>query len=132
METGRSGNEPALYLTMVLVELGYATEQSGEPAAAVALHREAFDVAQAMDAPRDAFGALEGLASATAEPELAARLLGAAAAARAAADFAAAPAEQDELDRITARLVGVLGRERFDALVAEGRDLGPGEARALI
>ncbi|MFB6398067.1 hypothetical protein AAFH96_34075, partial [Polymorphospora sp. 2-325] len=49
-----------------------------------------------------------------------------------AADFGAAPAERDALDRITARLVAALGRAEFDALVARGRDLGPAEARALV
>ncbi|HEV8560434.1 MAG TPA: hypothetical protein VGR06_29225 [Actinophytocola sp.] len=131
-ELGRQENQPALYLPMVLVELGYAAEQGGDPAAGLALHLEAFQAAQAMGAPRDTITALEGLASAAGDPEVAARLLGAAAAARSAADFTTAPAERDDLDRITSRLVAALGRERFDALVAEGHDLGPGEARALV
>jgi predicted ATPase/DNA-binding SARP family transcriptional activator len=183
-ELGRRDARPALYLPMVLIELGYAAEQGGDPATALARHVEAFDAAQAMGAPRDAVGALEGLASATAaqaetaavaaraetaataaqaetaavaaqaetaavaaqaQPAAtaaqaetaavaaqAARLLGAATAARSAAEFPAAPAEQAELDRITGRLVALLGRERFDELVAAGHDLGPGEARALI
>ena len=72
------------------------------------------------------------MASAAADPAVGARLLGAAAAARSATEFAAAPAERDDLDRITARLVAALGRDRFDALVAEGAQLSPGEARALL
>jgi predicted ATPase/DNA-binding SARP family transcriptional activator len=131
-DLGRGESQPALYLPMVLVELGYAAEQNGDPAAGLALHIEAFDAAQEMGAPRDAIAALEGMASAASEPAVAARLLGAASAARAAADFAAAPAERDELDRVTARLVADLGRDAFDALVAEGHDLGPGEARAQV
>nr|ASV46777.1 putative ATPase [uncultured bacterium] len=132
VDQGRSENQPALYLPMVLVELGYAAEQSGDPAAGLALHLEAFDAAQEMGAPRDAVAALEAMASAAPGPAVAARLLGAASAARAAAGLAAAPAERDELDRVTARLVADLGRDAFDTLVAEGHDLGPGEARALI
>ncbi|MBM0225114.1 hypothetical protein JNW87_05555, partial [Micromonospora sp. ATA51] len=50
----------------------------------------------------------------------------------AAAEFAAAPAERDELDRIGGRLVAALGRERFDTLVAAGHDLSPDAARALV
>ncbi|MBM0239047.1 hypothetical protein JNW88_21365 [Micromonospora sp. ATA32] len=59
-------------------------------------------------------------------------MLGAAAAARRAAEFASAPAERDELDRVTGRLAAALGRECFDALVAAGHDLSPGEARAQV
>ncbi|WP_407566688.1 BTAD domain-containing putative transcriptional regulator [Polymorphospora sp. A560] len=132
VEMGRRDPQPALFLPMVLLELGYAAEQGGDPAAALALHAEAFDLAWAMAAQRDAVGALEGMASAAGDPGVAARLLGAARAARSAADFGAAPAERDALDRITARLVAALGRAEFDALVARGRDLGPAEARALV
>ncbi|MEH1096534.1 BTAD domain-containing putative transcriptional regulator [Micromonospora sp. CPCC 205739] len=131
-EQGRRETRPALYLPMVLVELGYAAEQDGDPAAGLALHVEAFDAAQAMESPRDAVNALEGMASAVRSPEVAARLLGAAAAAREAARAPAAPAERDETDRVTVRLVAALGRERFDALVTEGGKLGPGEARAQL
>ena len=46
--------------------------------------------------------------------------------------FAASPADLDDLDRVTARLVAALGRDRFDELVAEGNELSPGEARALL
>ncbi|MEU7841244.1 BTAD domain-containing putative transcriptional regulator [Micromonospora sp. NPDC049114] len=131
-EKGRSEAQPALYLPMVLVELGYALEQSGDPAAALALHLEAFDVAEAMATARDALGPLEGMASAVRSPEVAARLLGAAAAARQAAGTPAAPAERDDTDRVTERVLAALGRERFDALAAEGAKLSPGEARAQL
>jgi hypothetical protein len=117
---------------MILVELGYAAEQKGEPEAGLELHREAFDTARAMGAPRDAALALEGLASAVAAPEVSARLLGAAAAARVALSAPASPAEADETDRVTERVVAALGRERADALLAEGSRLGPDEARALV
>ncbi|WP_433730255.1 BTAD domain-containing putative transcriptional regulator [Actinoplanes sp. CA-051413] len=131
-ERGRAEAQPALYLPMILVELGYAAEQSGDPAAGLALHLEAFAAARTMDAPRDAVMALEGMASAVAAPEVAARLLGAAAATRAALEAPAAPAERDETDRVTARVVTALGQERFSALLAEGSRLGPDDARALI
>jgi hypothetical protein len=131
-ERGRGEAQPALYLPMVLVELGYAAEQGGDPAAGLALHVEAFDVAAAMAASRDAVIALEGMASAVGSPEVAARLLGAAAAARRATAAPAAPAERDEIDRVTDRVLAALGRERFDELVAEGARLSPGEARAQL
>ncbi len=130
-ETARREDQPALYLPMVLVELGHVAQQSGDPAGALALHAEAFDIAHAMDGPRDAVGALEGLACAAA-PEVAARLLGAAAAARTALGTPAAPAERDDLDPVTDRLVAALGEERFAALLAEGSALTQEQARALI
>ena len=131
-EQGRAEAQPALYLPMILVELGYAAEQRGEPTAGLALHLEAFAAARAMEAPRDAVLALEGMASAVPAPETAARLLGATAAARTALGAPAAPAERDETDRVTERVVAALGRERFEVLVAEGGGLGPDEARALV
>ncbi|GAA3958848.1 BTAD domain-containing putative transcriptional regulator [Actinoplanes auranticolor] len=131
-EQGRAEAQPALYLPMILVELGYAAEQSGDPDAGLALHLEAFAAARAIDAPRDAVMALEGMASAAPAPEVAARLLGAAAAARVALQAPAAPAERDETDRVTARVSTALGPERFAALLAEGGRLGPDDARALL
>ncbi|MEU7781362.1 BTAD domain-containing putative transcriptional regulator [Micromonospora parva] len=132
VERGRAEAQPALYLPPVLVELGHAVEQGGDPDAALALHVEAFEVAEAMAAPRDASYALEGMASAVRAPEAAARLLGAAAAARLATQAPPAPAERDEIERVTGRVRAALGRERFDALVAEGAKLSPGEARAQL
>jgi peptide/nickel transport system permease protein len=131
-EQGRAEAQPALYLPMVLVELGYAAEQEGDREAGLALHLEAYAAADAMGAPRDAIGALEGMASAVDRPEVAARLLGAAAAARRSARVPAAPAERDETDRVTDRLVAALGLDRFGELLAEGGRLSPGQARALI
>ncbi|MGC4851023.1 BTAD domain-containing putative transcriptional regulator [Micromonospora sp. DT15] len=131
-DLGRGESQSALYLPMVLVELGYAVEQGGDPDAALALHIEAFEVAEAMATMRDAVGPLEGMAAAVRSPEVAARLLGAAAAARIATRSPAAPAERDDTDRVTARLRAELGLERFDALLAEGARLSPGEARAQL
>ncbi len=125
---------PALYLPMVLIELGYAAEQRGEPDAGAALHLSAFDAAQAMRSPRDTAGALDGLASAAAAAghlAAAARLLGAAATARSAAGTPASPGEQDEIDRVTAAVGGALGRAAFDAGYAAGQELAAGGARAV-
>ncbi|MEU7678503.1 BTAD domain-containing putative transcriptional regulator [Micromonospora taraxaci] len=132
VELGRGESQPALYLPMVLVELGYAVEQGGDPDAALALHIEAFEAAEAMATMRDAVGPLEGMAAAVRFPEVAARLLGAAAAARLATQSPAAPAERDDVERVTERLRAELGPERFDALLAEGAKLSPGEARAQL
>ncbi|MFG2049216.1 BTAD domain-containing putative transcriptional regulator [Micromonospora sp. NPDC048935] len=131
-EQGRCESQPALYLPMVLVELGYAVEQGGDPDAALALHVEAFEAAEAMGTPRDAINPLEGMAAAVRSPEVAARLLGAAAAARLATRSPAAPSERDDTDRVAERLRAELGPERFEELVAEGTRLSPGEARAQL
>ncbi|MBY8870628.1 winged helix-turn-helix domain-containing protein [Micromonospora sp. PLK6-60] len=125
------GGDDALFLPMVLTELGHAVVDA-DPGRALDLHVRAFDVAVALGAPRDAMGALEGLAGATPDPRVAARLLGAAAAARAAAEVPAAPAERAEVERVTGRLVAGLGGAGFAAAYRAGHDLGPGQARALV
>ncbi len=132
-DLGRGESQPALYLPMILVELGYAVEQGGDPDAALALHVEAFEAAAGDGAPCATRSApLEGMAAAVRSPEVAARLLGAAAAARLATQSPAAPAERDDTDRVTERLRAALGPERFDALLAEGAKLSPSEARAQL
>jgi predicted ATPase/DNA-binding SARP family transcriptional activator len=131
-ERGRAEAQPALYLPLVLVELGRLAEQRGDPAAALALHGEGFTAARAMGSPRDEVHALEAMASAVGPAEVAARLLGAAAAARAAAASPAAPADREEIDRVAGRLAAELGRERFEALLTEGGGLSPAEAAATV
>ncbi|GIF01449.1 BTAD domain-containing putative transcriptional regulator [Paractinoplanes rishiriensis] len=127
-DQGRIEPQPPPYLPMILVELGYARELQGNPAAARALHMEAYEAT--IGSARDGLGAVEGLA-ALAEPETAARLLGAAATARDQNAAPAAPAEQDELDRAARRAIASLGRERFDDLVAEGAKLTLDQAVAF-
>jgi predicted ATPase/DNA-binding SARP family transcriptional activator len=127
-ERGRAEPQPPPYLPMILVELGYTRERQGDLAAARALHVEAYEAA--IGSTRDGIGAVEGLA-ALAEPAAAARMLGAAATARDQNAAPAAPAEQDELDRVARRAVASLGRERFDELVAEGAKLSLDQAVAF-
>ncbi|PZG02487.1 BTAD domain-containing putative transcriptional regulator [Micromonospora deserti] len=126
------GGEDGLFLPMVLTDLGYAAAAGGERARALALHARAFDVAVAIGARRDVVGALDGLASAAPAPEVGARILGAAHAARVAARVPAAPAEQDEIDRTTERVIAALGADRFAAAYRAGHDLSPGEARVQV
>ncbi|MEK8105046.1 hypothetical protein NKG94_07185 [Micromonospora sp. M12] len=83
-ELGRSESQPALYLPMILVELGHAVEQGGDPDAALALHIEAFEVAEAMATMRDSINPLEGWRP-RCDPRDRRKALGAAAAARLAA-----------------------------------------------
>ncbi|NJP31077.1 BTAD domain-containing putative transcriptional regulator [Micromonospora thermarum] len=125
------GGDDAVFLPMVLTELGRAVADD-EPERAFALHARAYDLAVAIAAPLDVVGALDGLASAVPEPAVAARLLGAAAAGRAASGVPVAPAERDEIDRLTARLVAALGADGFADAYRAGHDLSPGQARALV
>ncbi|WP_219418942.1 BTAD domain-containing putative transcriptional regulator [Pseudonocardia nigra] len=121
--------QPALFLPMVLIELGYAARQNGDEAAALARHLEAFEAAEAVGAARDAVSAVEAVASVEPDAEAAARLLGAAAAARSSLGVAATTAERDEVERTTARLVTALGEDAFGAAYRVGGALG---ARAAI
>ncbi|MEV4133827.1 BTAD domain-containing putative transcriptional regulator [Dactylosporangium sp. NPDC049742] len=127
-DQGRVEPNPPPYLPMILVELAYARELQGDPAAAWALHMEAYE--SAIGSTRDGIGAVEGMAT-VAEPAVAARLLAAAATAREQNFAPAAPAEQDELDRAARRAVAALGQERFDELVAEGAKLSLAQAVAF-
>jgi len=64
--------------------------------------------------------------------DLAARLLGAAAAARRSAGLPPAPAERDEVSRITAAARAALGEDTFTAAFDRGGGLRPEEARSLV
>ncbi|GLW66748.1 SARP family transcriptional regulator [Actinomadura rubrobrunea] len=119
---------------LILAELGFVAEQRGDGAAALALHREGLEAARATDDPRAVALALEGVAGALSlvgRHERAARLLGAAAAAREAAGAPLPPAERGDVDRVSARCRDALGDEAFAELSARGRDLGLEQAAAL-
>ena len=132
-DLGRGESQPALYLPMVLVELGYAVEQGGDPDAALALHIEAFEVAEAMATMRDAVGPLEGMAAAVRSPRSPPGCWAPRPLPGSPRESPAAPAERDDTDRTTERdCAAELGPERFDALLAEGAKLSPGEARAQL
>jgi predicted ATPase/DNA-binding SARP family transcriptional activator len=123
-----------IYLSMILTELGYLAEQRGQARESRALHLEALELAEKIDAPRDTATGLEGLAGALAiagEHQPAAQVLGAAAAAREAAGMPAAPAELLDVNRISALARTNLGDDAFDAAVATGRQLTPVQARQL-
>jgi predicted ATPase/DNA-binding SARP family transcriptional activator len=124
----------ALFLAMVLVELGFLTEQRGDPAAALALHLEALDVAIGQQAHRDVAWALQGIASALAacgRAEPAARVLGAAAALRRSIAMPMAPTNEEEVNRTTAAIRAALGEASFTTAYEDGGGLSPEEAAAL-
>jgi tetratricopeptide (TPR) repeat protein len=131
----RAGTVHAPYLPVVLVELGFAAELRGDPAAARALHLEAVTIARQIGDPRFLAYALEGLAAASATAgshDHAALLLGAAAAARRSAAVPLAPAERDEVNRATATARAALGAGPFAAEYERGGTLTPDEALAVL
>ncbi|KOG31121.1 BTAD domain-containing putative transcriptional regulator [Streptomyces resistomycificus] len=99
--------EDAPGLALVLAELGFITEQRGDAERALAYHWDGLAAALATKDPRSVALALEGLAGAhslTGDPERAARLLGTAAATRERAGAPHPPAEQGDVERISARV----------------------------
>ncbi|TDD59579.1 tetratricopeptide repeat protein [Kribbella antibiotica] len=128
----RAQDEPALYLSMVLEELGFVLELQGDAAAALELHRESFEVSEAYGSVRGLCGALEGLAGAAADKSVAAQLLGAAAAARAAGEHLIASTELDDLTRAVAAAREALGERAYDEAYARGGALTPRQAFDLL
>ncbi|MFD3458880.1 BTAD domain-containing putative transcriptional regulator [Nocardia fluminea] len=108
------GPGPAL----LLAESGFLAEQLGAADEAFTLHRQGLAIAREAEDPRAVALALEGLAGAHAlagHPELAARLLGTAARARASAGAPLPQAERADVDRVAARALAALGQEGFAA-----------------
>ncbi|MER7011333.1 BTAD domain-containing putative transcriptional regulator [Saccharopolyspora sp. NPDC000359] len=109
--------------TLILVELGYLAERRGDLAGAREHHLAAHRIARRINDPRATALTLEGLASAevASDPGRAARLLGAAAAARASAGTPLPEAERDDVDRTTTRAREHLSRNAFERAFTEGR-----------
>ncbi|MGP4015718.1 BTAD domain-containing putative transcriptional regulator [Saccharopolyspora sp. 5N708] len=108
---------------LILAELGFLAEQRGNAPAAHDLHLSAYRIARRGTDPRAVALTLEGLAGAEAladQPAQAARLLGAAAAARDSVGAPLPPAERDDVDRITAAARKALGGAGFDAEFGRG------------
>jgi hypothetical protein len=118
-----AGYEPGKAIS--LAELGFLSEQRGDVEAARRLHTEGLDAARRSGDTRAVALALEGLAGAHVlggEPRHAARLLGAAAAARAGAGETETSGDRYDVERITEATRAELGEE-FDAEFARGADL---------
>jgi predicted ATPase/DNA-binding SARP family transcriptional activator len=127
--------EPGPQVVSVVIELGFVAELRGDTAQALALQRWALDAALSEGYPRDAVGALEGVAaalSARGEMAIAARLLGAAGAARARAEFAPSPVEQRDIDRARGRIEAAVGLEETRRLAADGQALTMDAARGAF
>jgi predicted ATPase/DNA-binding SARP family transcriptional activator len=132
---GRTASETAPHVVSIAIELGFVAEQRGDTGRALALHRWVLDTALAEGYPRDAVGALEGLAatlSARGETTVAARLLGAAGAARERGELAPSPADRRDIDRARGRVEAEVGPDEADRLIAEGRALNGDAVRAVL
>ncbi|WP_433555882.1 BTAD domain-containing putative transcriptional regulator [Pseudonocardia xinjiangensis] len=113
---------------LLLAELGFVAELRGDAATALRLQLEGFAAARRLQDPRAVALAMEGLAGALAlagEPARAARLLGAAAAAREAVGAPLPEAERGDVNRITATARGQLGDEAFTTEFERGAAAQP-------
>jgi predicted ATPase/DNA-binding SARP family transcriptional activator len=119
---------PGVAVTLSLTELGFVAEQRGDAAAAQTLHLDGFAASRKLGDLRAMALALEGLAGARAlagHHGQAARLLGVAGAARRSAGAPLPPAEQGDVNRITAMVRTALGEESFASEFAVGANLDP-------
>ncbi len=129
----QTGDTHPPYLPMVLIELGLLAGQRGDPAAALAWHREGFDVSRNDRSVPGMAWALAGMAAALVadgRPGSAAQLLGAADAAWQQAGLPLSTSERDELARITGTVKAA--EPDFAALFARGADLTPEQARSML
>jgi tetratricopeptide (TPR) repeat protein len=105
--------------------LGFVAEQAGTADIAERHHLESLELARRYDDERAVALACEGLAGVAAlrsDHDRAARLLGHAAHRRAGAAAPLPAGERIDVDRIEASVIGAIGRDRFDALAAEGSE----------
>ncbi len=120
---------------LILAELGFIAELRGDAETALELHLQGLAAARDTGDPRAIALALEGLAGAHAlagHPVRAARLLGAASAARTSVGAPLPAAERGDVDRITAVLQAALGEAGFVAECEQGIALGPDIGAELL
>lgn len=122
---GRVGFEAGA--TLVLAELGFVAELRGDVERALELQSEGLALARQVGDPRAVALGLEGMAGAKAlagDAAEAARLLGAATAARASVGVPLPPGERGDVDRITAAARDALGADSFAAAFNAGHTEG--------
>ncbi|WP_435238246.1 BTAD domain-containing putative transcriptional regulator [Streptomyces sp. YPW6] len=123
---------------LLCAELGFIAELRGETGPAAAHHLRGLDIARVLADPRALALSLEGLAGAVAltgnRPAAlcAARLLGAAAAARRRAGAPLPPAERGDVDRVTAAARAVLGAPAFTEVLEQGERGGRESAEDAV
>ncbi|OPC76947.1 AfsR family transcriptional regulator [Embleya scabrispora] len=112
----RMGYEPGMP-ALILAELGFVAELRGDPRTALEMQLAGLSAARAAGDARSVALALEGLAGAqvlAGHADQAARLLGAAAAARRSVGTPLPEGERDDVARIEARARDIVGDARFD------------------
>ncbi|CAM4011557.1 BTAD domain-containing putative transcriptional regulator [Kibdelosporangium persicum] len=122
-------------VALVCAERGFIAEARGDVNAALELHRAGFAAAKDTGDPRALALAVEGIAGALSlagEARSAARLLGAAGAARQGAGAPLPPAERADIDRITGRTRETLGEEDFAIEYERGSRLSPAAALSSV
>ncbi|HET6299618.1 MAG TPA: BTAD domain-containing putative transcriptional regulator [Kribbella sp.] len=130
VDAARRQDEPVLYLSIVLDELGFTLELRGELDTARALHTEAFRISQDYESSRGMCWALEGLAATLPhEPAVAARMLGAAGSTRVADGYVVTAAEAIDIERVASSARTALG-ENYDTHYNSG--LSMQQAFALL
>lgn len=125
----RRGYEPGVPV-LILAELGFIAEHRGDARAALALQLDGLAAARTAGDPRSVALALEGLAGAqtlAGHPDHAARLLGAAAAARRSVRMPLPAGERFDVERIAAKAGDALGDAGFAAEFDLGGALRPDE-----
>lgn len=128
IDAARKQDEPVLYLSIVLQELGYTVELQGDLVRARELHAEAYRISREFESRRGMCWALEGLAGSVEDKVVAARLLGVAAAVRGAEGHVVSTAEQADIDRAADAARAVLGGDAFEAQYEAGGRLELDEA----
>ncbi|MFF6877456.1 BTAD domain-containing putative transcriptional regulator [Streptomyces sp. NPDC012474] len=126
----RMGYQPGVP-SLILAELGFIAELRGDVRTAQTLQRDGLAAARESGDPRAVALGLEGLAGAellAGRAERAARLLGAAAAARARVGTPLPEGERDDVDRIASGARARLGEDGFTAAFEQGGTLSPEEA----
>ncbi|MFC5285814.1 BTAD domain-containing putative transcriptional regulator [Actinokineospora guangxiensis] len=135
LATAPDTDPPPLHLPMVHSELGHLAESRGDFDTAFTHHATAFDIAVAHGSGRDIASAAEGLAATAVpagRPEEAARLLGAAAAHRAAHSLPVGQEELDEAERVGGLARAALGDAGFAAEYGRGGEIGLAGVRAAL
>ncbi|WP_406393503.1 BTAD domain-containing putative transcriptional regulator [Streptomyces sp. NBC_00887] len=122
---------------LIEAELGFVGELRKDAADALAHHLRGLAIARSLGEPRAVALSLEGMAGAaslgstTPAAERAARLLGAADAARRSVGAPLPPAERIDVDRITAVTTATLGPTAFAAAYVRGTTHNPEQAARL-
>jgi predicted ATPase len=132
VDAARRQKDPVLYLSLVLTELAYVVELRGEPEAALELHVEAFRISEEYESRRGMCWALEGMAACLPDKAVAAQLLGAAEATRAAEGYPITPAEAEDTVRAASAARAALGDADFEIAWDAGTALSPEQAFSLL